>query len=769
MPDRSLLLSGVVLLLAAACSSSPVPTAPAFSLTVSPASLTLPPLATGTARVSIERPDGLTGPIAIALAGLPDGVSVDAPAIAAGASSAVLTFHNQRTGNSLAGVVVAVTGSAGGQSAAAHFALTVQCPATAGPSLSVLAGAAGGAGNADDVGQDARFLAPVSLVGDGAGSLYVADTFNSVVRKVAPSTGVVTTIAGSPGTFDSSDGTGSAARFGHPFGIARDGDQLFVADTFNHIIRRIDLRSGAVTTVAGTAGQQGAADGPGASALFNFPTGIAAAGGSVFVADTSNHTIRRIDLATLSVTTLAGSPGVVGSTDGICDLARFNTPGAIAADGSGSLFVADTNNQTIRKIDIASESVTTVAGAPGETGSSDGPAAAARFKFPSGVASDGAGNLYVADTFNHLIRRIALRSGAVTTVAGVVSLFCRLDDLTRLCFPRNVTVEAGAIYVADTGAHRIGVLSGTALVTVAGRAQQPGNLDGSGTSARFSGLSFIAGDGADTVYVPQMANGTIRKVSISSGQVTTLAGPAAFFSAEGITVDGDSLYVTDAGFATVSKVALATGEVTIIAGTPHAFGVDDGIGAAARFEEPTGIASDGNGHLYLSDFGRIRKIDLDTRSVTTLSLTSPEGVAFVSSPSGLALDGAGNLYVADTPRHAIRRIDLSSQVITTIAGALSVDGFADGTGGDARFSSPRGIAFDGAGTLYVADTSNAVVRTIELATGVVSTVVGQPRVAGVKAGPLPARLNLPTGIALFGPGRLVVADGAENVLLATSP
>src|SRR5215813_1709170 len=156
MPNtRLLLLVAAVLPLAAACSSSSPPpaAASAFTLTLSPASLTLPPLATATATVTAERLEGAAGPIEIALEGIPDGVSVDTPAIAAGASSAVLTFHNQRTGNPVAGVVVAVRGSAGAQSAAARFALTVQCPATPGPSLSILAGAAGGGGNADDIGQ----------------------------------------------------------------------------------------------------------------------------------------------------------------------------------------------------------------------------------------------------------------------------------------------------------------------------------------------------------------------------------------------------------------------------------------------------------------------------------------------------------------------------------------------------------------------------------------------------------------------------------------
>src|SRR5262249_46613457 len=212
----------LLLLLAACGSHAPATNAgDGFTLAVSPASLTLPPLATATATVTAQRAGSVSGMIEIALDGLPDGVTVDAPAIAPGATSTVLTFHNQRRSNPVSQAVVAVRGSTGGKSASATFDVTVQCPATQPSFLSVLAGAAGGSGNADDTGQDARFNLPISLAEDSAGNLYVADTFNNVIRKFDVSTGAVTTVAGSPARESgSTDGTGSEALFDRPFGIA---------------------------------------------------------------------------------------------------------------------------------------------------------------------------------------------------------------------------------------------------------------------------------------------------------------------------------------------------------------------------------------------------------------------------------------------------------------------------------------------------------------------------------------------------------------------
>src|SRR5512143_4271672 len=217
-------------------------------------------------------------------------------------------------------------------------------------------------------------------------------------------TGVVTTLAGSAGVPGSTDGTGTAALFHTPSGITTDGTNLYVADTGNNTIRKIDIASGLVSTLTGSAGLPGSTDGTGTAATFHTPYGIATDGTSLFVADTGNSTIRKIDIASGLVSTLTGSAGLPGSANGTGPAALFHTPSGITTDGT-SLYGADSGNNTIRKIDIASGLVSTLTGSAGLPGSADGPVTSATFNLPFGTTSDGT-NLYVADTGNNTIRKI---------------------------------------------------------------------------------------------------------------------------------------------------------------------------------------------------------------------------------------------------------------------------------------------------------------------------------------------------------------------------
>jgi hypothetical protein len=308
----------------------------------------------------------------------------------------------------------------------------------------------------DGVGGTARFDTPGRLAVDAAGNVYVGEYGNNTVRKITPA-GEVATLAGLTGSPGSADGAGSAARFSGPGGVAVDaGGVVYVADQYNNTIRRI-TPAGVVSTLAGLAGERGGVDGSGRAARFNSPTGVAVdAVGNVYVADQYNDTIRRITPAG-EVTTLAGRAGHQGSADGAGEAARFFNPVGVAVDGEGNVYVADQFNQTIRKIAPTGE-VATLAGLAGERGSADGAGATARFNYPYGVAVDREGNVYVADTGNSTVRRIT-PAGEVTTLAGLAGNEGTTDGVAstaRFNGPGGIAVDAaGTVFVADTYNDRI--------------------------------------------------------------------------------------------------------------------------------------------------------------------------------------------------------------------------------------------------------------------------------------------------------------------------
>jgi sugar lactone lactonase YvrE len=290
-----------------------------------------------------------------------------------------------------------------------------------------------------------------------------------------------------------------------------------------------------VYTVAGN-GTAGYADGPALAAQFNDPRGVAVdAAGTIYVADTDNHTLRKIS-ATGQVTTLAGT-GAAGFTEGTGTAAQFNYPYGEAVDNAGNLYVADTENHLIRKITAAGQ-VTILAG-NGTAGYAEGPALAAQFNEPRGVAVDAAGTVYVADTRNHSIRKITA-GGEVTTLAGRATG-------ARFNQPRGLAVDAeGNVYVADSYNHRICKITAGGQVTILAGTSKAGFAEGKGTEAQFNEPRGVAVDAAGTVYVADTHNHCIRRIT-GGGEVTTLAGS-------------------------------------------NAAGYTDGPATAARFNEPYGVA-----------------------------------------------------------------------------------------------------------------------------------------------------------------------------------
>ncbi len=328
-----------------------------------------------------------------------------------------------------------------------------------------LAGQVGVGGCADGTGNQAQFRLPNSVAVDSVGNVYVADTGNNTIREIT-SNGTISTLAGVAGSHGAADGIGGNARFWAPFGIAVDGaGNVYVADAANNTIRKI-APNGVVSTLAGLAGHPGSNDGTGINARFRNPWGVAVDdAGNVFVADMSNDTIRKITPACV-VTTLAGQAGMSGYANGFGSNARFNNPFAVATDNAGNVYVADSANDIIRKI-TPSGVASTLAGLPGYTGSTDGNGNDARFRNPQGLAVDDKGNIYAADTGNNTVRKIT-PTGVVTTLAG---------------------------------------LAGT-----------PGSTDGVGADARFNSPDGVAVDNAGNIYVADVNNHTVRKMAFSASE-----------------------------------------------------------------------------------------------------------------------------------------------------------------------------------------------------------------------------------------------------------
>jgi sugar lactone lactonase YvrE len=338
------------------------------------------------------------------------------------------------------------------------------------------------------------------------------------------------TIAGLAGSIggQSNDGTNSAARFDAPSSIVVvPGTNLYVSDYYNQIIRKVSPigTNWVVTTIAGTAHAFGEADGTNGAARFDSPTGIAIDNqGALYVADYGNHIIRKVTPAGTNwiVTTIAGLADNLGSNDGTNSDARFRFPRGLSVDSDGNVFVADTSNSTIRKISPFGTNwiVTTIAGLALNQGSLDGTNSSARFKSPSGTAVDNSGNVYVTDYFNNAIRKMTAdgTNWVVSTLAGVLGESGTADGTNgaaRFTFPAGIaTTTGGDIFVTDFGAHSIRrlVSFGTnwAVATIGGQAGTPGSLDGINTNAQFRQPSGVGTDSAGNIFIADTGNNTIR-------------------------------------------------------------------------------------------------------------------------------------------------------------------------------------------------------------------------------------------------------------------
>jgi len=594
-----------------------------------------------------------------------------------------------------------------------------------------------GDGNGDGLPAEVAHIDPRGIARDAQGNLYIADGANNRVRRIDAVTDVVTTVAGTGQSgFSGDSGPAVAAMLSNPNGVAADSaGNLYIADSGNNRIRRVDGVSRIITTVAGTGAYDYSGDnGPASLAALKSPWRVTRlSDGSLLIADSDNHRIRKINTANIITTVVGTGNGGYNGDGQAATSATLTFPTDVVADSVGNLYIADKSNCRIRRVAAGSNIISTVAGNGVCSYSGDnGPASQAMLNKPSALAIDSQGRLLIADEINVRVRRVDFATGLITTYAG-----------------------------SGTSGN-----SGDGLPATQARLTSPGALlfDAPGTSL------FIADRGADVV----------RRVDPSGIMHTDVGGhtgdgyPAdvAIINPRGMAWDPTgNTYIADAFGNRIRKIDAASGIITAVAGTgAGGFSGDGGQASAAQLLFPNGVASDLNGNIYLADSGnnRIRRVDRNTNVITTVAGNGTYGYGGDGGPATSAALGAptkltrapdGSIVIADTNNHRIRK--LSGSTITTIAG--NGVGGAGGDGGPATSASltyPGDMVYDAGGNLYIADTSNCRIRRVAAGTNVISTIAGNGVCSyGGDNGPATsAWLNRPSAVALDARGNLLLAD-----------
>lgn len=565
------------------------------------------------------------------------------------------------------------------------------------------------------------------------------------------------------------DGPNGQARYQFPTALAATPDGVvYLADSANHRIRRIAL-DGTVSTLAGD-GRVGTTDGTGSAARFSTPRGIAVGpDGMIYVSDYGNNRLRRITPAG-EVTTLAadGTWGPAGSSQ----IAVFVGPQGIGADAAGNLYLAD-NRSGHRILRITPDGVISVFAGSTASGYADGQGSSARFDAPSDVAVDASGYVYVADTVNHRIRRIS-PSGYVDTVAGSgTGGFANGPAATaQFSFPNQIECGAsGVLYVGDDDT-RIRAISPDGVVSTFTGNGGTGYVNGAANVATFQTERYLASYGTG-LLVTDTSNQVIRSVA-ADGTVGTFSGDSLrMLSPGGVVSDNTGgWWVADSSHSRIVHVS-ADRSISVWAGSGVA-GWADGPAETAQFSRPVGLSRGPAGEIYVTDEGNhtVRKIALD-RSVSTLAgggvsgfVDGPGSQARLFSPNGIAVDAAGKVYVADSGNNRIRVITTNG-IVATYAGAGTA-GYLDGAAQTARFHQPLGIALGTDGTLYVADYFNNCIRYVS-SEGDVGTLSGSTSSGSADGSWDTARYSLPGAVVVSPSGYLYVTQSGSSVLRRLTP
>lgn len=645
---------------------------------------------------------------------------------------------------------------------------------------------------------------------DGAGNFYVADHRNHRVRRVDQS-GIITTIAGTGlRGFSGDNNLAIRAALNNPNCVALDSaGNLLIADTDNKRIRRVDLQTGIISTIAGggTGGDGGLAT---EADLFSPSYVIADPAGNVLFSDFQSHRVQRIDAQTGILTTIAGT-GVEGFSGdgGPATQARLTKPFGLALDSTGNLFIADGFNHRIRRVDTQGR-ITTYAGDgadgdfnQGRFRGDGGLATAASLGVPTALALDAVGNLFIADFFNSRVRRINANSLIIDTFAGNggsgfvgdggPATQAEINDVT------GVAIDgAGNLFLTDVGSDRVRRVDAqtSTINTVAGSGRQ--TFQGDGGLANRAGLYVpraVTLDQNGNLFISDQGNGYIRRVDATTGIIQSIAGNGDTFGGGedsdlalessvlnclGIAVDptGANLYLTLREGGRVWRVT--NGRVTTVAGGGQNGLGDGGPATQAQVFDPVGVHLDAAGNLLITELTshRIRRVNVQNGIITTVAGSGPIGhdsgsfsgdggpatSALLNLPSAVRTDAAGNLLIADTLNFRIRRVAAQSGTISTIAGGGD-DDFGENVPATQVGLLPWDLALDAAGNIFVAGQDR--IRRIDARTGIITTLAGvfqSPGYSGDGGLGTAAQIQDVRSLAFDREGNLYFADVEANVI-----
>jgi len=638
---------------------------------------------------------------------------------------------------------------------------------------------------------NAGLFGAYSFAIDANGNIFIATYADNRVRRVDASTKIITTIAGTGiAGFSGDGGLAPAAQLNfNPYGlpgIAVDkAGNVFIGDYSNNRIRRIDAVTRVITTIAGTGVSGYAGDnGLATSAKLSGPSGMVFdPSGNLFFCDNNNSVVRRIDAATKIITTVAGN-GIGGSAGngGPAIAANLAYPECITLDRKGNLYISDEFNSQVRMVDAATGKISVVAGSGVHGYGGDGSAAtSAALGYTMGIAVDSLLNVYIADQSNQRIRKVTAATGKISTIAGTGVAGFNGDGLapaaTQVNKPTTLLIDkAGNLYIDDMGNNRIRKMTTSVTSTLAGDGSDGFNGAPNALQAQITPQA-VAADALGNVYIADGLYYDVRCVNIASSSYIYAGRPnpdprfagkgnagngglatnALYNAPFGVAVDaGSNVYIADVYNNVIRKITYLTKYVTVVAGNNNpGFSGDGGLATAAQLNNPLGIAVDKTGNLYIADAlnNRIRKVDASTQKISTIAGIGTAGnagdgglatAAQLNRPTGVAVDADGNVFILDRGNNSIRMIAAATLKISTVLNNRHV---------------LSGVATDAAGNVFVSDSTASQVLKLAVRTYAATVVAGTGAAGYVDAtAPAAGKLNYPGGLAVNSAGVIFVAD-----------